>query len=119
MLKLSKNMFRILSEKETNALQVKCFGKIIPNAFEGVELDGTLYFISVNNKLWRIEEDSLLNPSEQEHQQIAANINVIKAKQVIINAIKTGMLHEVLISLVVDHPEVVDYLEEAQSEWIK
>jgi hypothetical protein len=44
---------------------------------------------------------------------------VIKAKQVIINAIKTGMLHEVLISLVVDHPEVVDYLEEAQSEWIK
>ena len=112
-------MFRILSEKETNALQVKCFGKIIPNAFEGVELDGTLYFISANNKLWRIEEDSLLNPSEQEYNQIAANINVLQVKKILTNVINSGLLHEVLISLVVDHPEVVDYLEEAQSEWVK
>lgn len=112
-------MFRILLTKETNALQRKCFGTTIPNAFEGVELDGVSYLISANNKLRKVEGDSLLNPTEQEHNQIVANINVIKAKQVIINAIKTGLLHEILISLVVDHPEVVDYLEEAQSEWIK
>ena len=112
-------MFRILSNKETNALQRKCFGTTIPNAFEGVELDGVSYLISVNNKLWKVEGDSLLNPTEQECNQIAANINVIKAKQVVINAIKSGMLHEILISLIVDHPEVVDYLEEAQSEWVK
>ena len=112
-------MFKILSVKETNALQRKCFGVVIPNAFEGVELDGVSYLISANNKLRKVEGDSLLNPTEQEYNQITANINVIKAKQVIINAIKTGLLHEILISLVVDHPEVVDYLEEAQSEWIK
>jgi hypothetical protein len=113
-------MFRILSARETNAIQRKCFGTAIPNAFEGVELDGVSYLISVNNKLWRVEEDgSLLNPTEQECNQITASINMIKAKQVIIHAIETGMLHEVLITLVVEHPEVVDYLEEAQSEWIK
>lgn len=112
-------MFRILSAKETNALQRKCFGTTIPNAFEGVELDGVSYLISVNNKLWRIEDDSLLNPTEQECNQIAANINVLQVKKILTNVINSGLLHEVLISLVVDHPEVVDYLEEAQSEWVK
>ena len=112
-------MFRILSEKEINALQIKCFGKVIPNAFEGVELDGTLYFISANNKLWRIEEDSLLHPSEQEYHQITTNINVLQVKKILTNVINSGLLHEVLISLVVEHPEVVDFLEEAQNEWVK
>lgn len=112
-------MFRILPEKETNALQRKCFGTTIPNAFEGVELDGVSYLISANNKLWRVEENSLLNPSEQECQQIAASINVLQFKKILTNAINSGLLHEVITSLVVDHPEVVDYLEEAQSEWIK
>lgn len=112
-------MFRILSTKETNALQRKCFGTTIHNAFEGVELDGVSYLISVNNKLWRVEGDSLLNPTEQECNQIAANINVLQVKKILTNVINSGLLHEVLISLVVDHPEVVDYLEEAQSEWVK
>lgn len=112
-------MFRILSAKETNTLQRKCFGTTIPNAFEGVELDGVSYLISVNNKLWRVEGDSLLNPTEQECNQIAANINVLQVKKILTNVINLGLLHEVLISLVVDHPEVVDYLEEAQSEWVK
>lgn len=112
-------MFRILSAKETNALQRKCFGTTILNAFEGVELDGVSYLISVNNKLWRVEGDSLLNPTEQECNQIAANINVLQVKKILTNVINSGLLHEVLISLVVDHPEVVDYLEEAQSEWVK
>ena len=112
-------MFRILSTKETNALQRKCFGTTFPNAFEGVELDGVSYLISVNNKLWKVEGHSLLNPTEQECNQIAANINVLQVKKILTNVINSGLLHEVLISLVVDHPEVVDYLEEAQSEWIK
>lgn len=113
-------MFRILSAKETNALQRKCFGTTIPNAFEGVELDGVSYLISVNNKLWRVEEDgSLLNPTEKECSEIAASINVLQVKKILTNAINSGLLHEVITSLVVDHPEVVDYLEEAQSEWIK
>ena len=112
-------MFRILSAKETNALQRKCFGTTFPNAFEGVELDGVSYLISVNNKLWKVEGHSLLNPTEQECNQIAANINVLQVKKILTNVINSGLLHEVLISLVVDHPEVVDYLEEAQSEWIK
>lgn len=112
-------MFRILSTKETNALQRKCFGTTIPNAFEGVELDGVSYLISVNNKLWKVEGDSLLNPTEQECSQIAASINVLQVKKILTNVINSGLLHEVLTSLVVDHPEVVDYLEEAQSEWIK
>lgn len=112
-------MFRILSAKETNTLQRKCFGTTIPNAFEGVELDGISYLISVNNKLWRVEGDSLLNPTEQECNQIAANINVLQVKKILTNVINSGLLHEVLISLVVDHPEIVDYLEEAQSEWVK
>lgn len=112
-------MFRILSEKETNAIQRKCFGTVILNAFEGVELDGVSYLISVNNKLWKVEGDSLLNPTEQECNQIAANINVLQVKKILTNVINSGLLHEVLISLVVDHPEVVDYLEEAQSEWVK
>ena len=112
-------MFRILSEKETNAIQVKCFGAAIRNTFEGVELDGVSYLISVNNKLWRVEESSLLNPSEQECQQIAAGINVLQFKKILTNVVNSGLLHEVITSLVVDHPEVVDYLEEAQSEWIK
>ena len=112
-------MFRILPEKEINALQVKCFGVTIPNAFEGVELDGVSYLISVNNKLWRVEDNSLMNPSEQECQQIAASINVLQVKKILTNVLNAGLLHEVLTSLVVDHPEVVDYLEEAQNEWIK
>lgn len=112
-------MFRILSTKETNALQRKCFGVAIPNAFEGVELDGVSYLISVNNKLWKVEGDSLLNPTEQECQQIAASINVLQFKKILTNVVNSGLLHEVITSLVVDHPEVVDYLEEAQSEWIK
>lgn len=113
-------MFRILPEKETNALQRKCFGVAIHNAFKGVELDGVSYLISVNNKLWRVEEDgSLLNPTEKECSEIAAGINVLQVKKILTNVINAGLLHEVLTSLVVDHPEVVDYLEEAQSEWIK
>lgn len=113
-------MFRILSEKETNAIQRKCFGTVILNAFEGVELDGVSYLISVNNKLWRVEEDgSLLNPTEQECQQIAAGINVLQFKKILTNVVTSGLLHEVITSLVVEHPEVVDYLEEAQSEWVK
>ena len=112
-------MFRILSVKETNALQRKCFGTTIPNAFEGVELDGVSYLISVNNKLWRVEDGSLLNPTEQEYQQIAASINVLQFKKILINTINSGLLHEVITSLVVEHPEVVDYLEEAQNEWVK
>ena len=112
-------MFRILSVKETNTLQRKCFGTVILNAFEGVELDGVSYLISVNNKLWRVKGDSLLNPTEQECNQLVANINVLQVKKILTNVINSGLLHEVLISLVVDHPEVVDYLEEAQSEWVK
>ena len=112
-------MFRILPEKETNALQRKCFGTTIPNAFEGVELDGVSYLISVNNKLWKVEDDSLLNPTEKECSEIAASINVLQVKKILTNVINSGLLHEVLTSLVVDHPEVVDYLEEAQNEWVK
>lgn len=113
-------MFRILSTKETNALQRKCFGTVVINAFEGVELDSVIYLISVNNKLWRVEEDgSLLNPTEKECSEIAVGINVLQVKKILTNVINAGLLHEVLISLIVDHPEVVDYLEEAQSEWVK
>ena len=112
-------MFRILPEKETIALQTKCFGVAIRNAFEGVELDGVSYLISANNKLWRVEESSLLNPTEQEYQQISAGINVLQFKKILTNVVNSGLLHEVITSLVVEHPEVVDYLEEAQSEWVK